>query len=755
MRRLAILIFALASGASVLAQSTQEQSLSGQPMEITSTGGTTYENGVAIAQDHVAIHTGDVDIYADHARYNTETKVVEVDGNVRIYRGVSLYVGDRGTYNTETKEINADRLRTVDYPFFVGGEHISTISENAKLVQKGSFTTHDSDHPDFQVRATTVRIYEGDRIILKNATFYIGRVPIFYWPYIYQSLDDNFSFIVAPAYISSWGPSILGHVTFPITDDIKGSLRLDYREKRGVAIGFDPTIRYGNGNLAKIRTYFADDQNPTINRTSLPRGILTHDRYRVGLEDRTNFGNGFSAFAVGEKLSDPFILQDFFPAEFRVNPEPDNVLALHYYNAGYTATAFSRVQLNTFYEATERLPEVALDVKRQPVFNTGLFYEGETSFANLRRNFPSGSFFQDYQSLRFDSFHQFTYPQTYFGWLSVVPRVGFRATYYTESRDLGNVTFAPNTNPLIPEFLISPPTRDTPLVSGGSLLRNVVNAGVESSFKISRTWEQAQSRALGLDGLRHIVQPFLNYSYVNGDQLNPAEILQFDRYIPSTRLRPIDFPQFTSIDSIDQWSILRLGVRNRLQTRRDDNTINWLELETYFDVNFDNPFNRSDYSNVYNNLRFNPVPWASLGVSSQLPLLTNGFTEINSDVRFQPAANVALSVGHRFLNENPFFANSSLYTGSAYVRLSDQWGVGAAGRYEAITGVVEEQRYVIYRDLTSWVASLGGVIRNNHGRKEYGVLLTFTLKALPKFSFDLNFDPGAAAGESQTGLGSP
>lgn len=753
MRKLAILFFAMVAAAAARAQTAQNESLKGQPMEITSSGGTTYENGIAIAHDHVAIHIGDVDIYADHARYNTETKVVEVEGNVRIYRGVSLYVGDRGTYNSETKEINADNLRTRDDLFYLSGERISTISENAKLVQKGSFTTHDSDHPDFQIRATTVRVYEGDRVILKNAAFYIGRVPIFYWPYIYQSLDDEFSFTISPAYVSSWGASLLGNITFPITDNIKGSLRLDYREKRGLAIGFNPTITYGKENFAKIRTYIADDQNPTINRTALPRGTVTSNRYRFGLDDRTDFGRGFSGFVTGEKLSDPFILQDFFPSEFRINPEPDNVAAANYYSTGLTATAFTRVQVNNFHEATERLPEVALDIKRQPILDTGIFYEGETSFANLRRTFARKSFFQDYQSLRFDSFHQFVYPRTYFGWLSVVPRLGFRSTYYTESRDLGNVVLGPNPNALIPDFLIDPPSATTPLLPGGDHFRNIVNAGVEGSFKISRVWEGAQSRALGLDGLRHIAQPFVNFSYVDGDNLNPAEVLQFDRYIPSTRLRPIDFPQFTSIDSIDNWSIARLGIRNRLQTRRDDGTINWMEMETYFDVNFDNPYNKSDYSNVYNNFRFNPVPWASFGVSSQLPLLTNGFTEINTDVRFQPTAAVTMNFGHRFLNENPFFPNSSLYFASAYVRLNDHWGIGGSARYEAISGYVEEQRYAIYRDLTSWVASFGGVIRNNSGVKEYGLLLTFTLKALPKFSFDLNFDPGAPQGESTSGVG--
>lgn len=754
MRTAIILIFALLSGAA-LAQTPAGSNLKGQPIEITSTGGTTYEGGVAIARDNVAIHVGDTDIYADHARYNTATKVVEVEGNVRIYRGAELYVGDSGTYNTETREINADKLRTIDYPFFLSGDRITTISENAKLVQKGSFTTHDSATPDFQIRSTTVRVYEGDRVILKNATFYVGRIPIFYWPYLYQSLDDSFSFVISPAYTSVWGPTLLGRVTFPISENIKATVRLDYRARRGPAIGFNPEIKFGKKktSYAKLRTYFVQDQNPIINRTSLPRSLFPDERYRVGFENRTNFTKDITAFVNISKISDPFFLQDFFPSEFQVNPQPDNLISINRHHPNYSLTAFTRFQVNDFYEATERLPEVALDIRRQPVFGTPIFYEGEASLSNLHRNFEKDSLNNDYDTLRLDTFHQFLYPNTYFGWLSVVPRVGFRGTYYTDTRDLSNVTVGPDLHPLVPDFVVPLPTSDKPLLPGGDRFRVVVNAGAEASFKVSRTWEKAQSRLLGLDGLRHIVQPFANYSYVTGNNTNPAEILQFDRYVNSTRLRPIDFPQFTSIDSIDNWSIARIGVRNRLQTRRDDSTINWMELETYFDANIDNPYDANSFSNLYNNLRFNPVPWFSFGVNSQIPLVAGGFTEVNTDFRFQPTASFQFGVSHRFLSETPFFPDSSLYYFGAYYRFNDHWGAGAAARYEANTGFIEEQRYTLYRDLTSWIASIGGVIRNNGGIKEYGVLLSFTLKALPKFSFDLNFDPSAAQAQGQEGGG--
>src|SRR5207237_8952694 len=97
--------------------------------------------------------------------------------------------------------------------------------------------------------------------------------------------------------------------------------------------------------------------------------------------------------------------------------------------------------------------------------------------------------------------------------------------------------------------------------------------------------------------------------------------------------------------------------------------------------------------------------------------------------------------GHRYLNDNPFFDNSSLFVVGGYYRLNDNWGGGIEEQYEAATDTLEQQRYAIYRDLTSWVASFGGAIRDNAGVSESGGLLTYTLKAFPKFGFDLNFDP--------------
>jgi LPS-assembly protein len=749
MRKLVWLLLVLLAARIGSAAEVEPSSLKGQPVEITASGDTNYVNGVATARDNVAIHVGDTDIYADYAEYDPQSHLIKVRGSVRIYRDVTLYNGESATYNTETKEVTAHAMRTAHQAYFVKGDDVTSIGEGAFRVKDGDMTTHDSSHPDFHLRARSVRVYEGDRVIFQNVTFYVGQVPVFWWPYLYQSLDNEFSFLVSPAYLSSWGVSLLGHITFPITDNMVGTLRLDYRERRGVAIGFDSTIRYGKDNrsVARLRTYFLQDQNPQIDRTTTDnREKLGAGRYRVSLQDRTLLTDDIYAIADVTKLSDPFVLEDFYQSEFRVDPQPDNLLAIAKTNPFYTLTAITRFQGNDFFTTTERLPEVALDIKRHAIFGSPIFYEGETSTANLHLAYPDESLDKSYGAWRLDTFHQISYPNTYFGWLTLVPRVGIRGTYYSETRDVERTLFAPADNPFTPNFLLIDPTQ--PVAEDGGKFRGVFNAGGEASFKISRAWEDVQSRLFGLDGLRHIIQPFANYSYVATAGASTEEILQFDRFTPTTQLPPLTFPQFTAVDSIDNWSILRVGIRNTLQTRRDDSTINWLGLESYFDVNFDSPFDKTPYSNVFNNFFFSPVPWASLSIGSQTPLLDKGFTEVNTGISVQPIPALSVSVTHRYLNQYPFFPNSSLYQFGGYYRINDNWGVGVSEQYEGATGVLEQQRYSIYRDLTSWVASLGAVIRDNGGVKEYGVLLTFTLKALPKFSFDLNVDP-QGAGENQ------
>jgi LPS-assembly protein len=317
MRKLVSLLLCLLAGGSVAAQDLEGPG--SLPIEINSTGGTTYQNGLATARDNVAIHFGDTDIYSDFAQYDSVKRTVLLRGHVRIYRGTSLYLADTATYNIDTKAITAADMRSGTYPYLLSGGSVTSQNDQEYQVEHGSFTTHDVEHPDFHLNAQSVRIYENDRVIFKYVTFYVGKIPIFWWPYLYQSLDRTFSYSIVPAYLSSWGPSLLGQVTFPIGEKITSTLKLDYRSRRGPAIGFDSEINYGKDDksLAKISTYYLQDQNPDLNRTTLPRPGTPTGRYRLSLQDRTYITDTIEATTDLTKLSDGFLLKDFFHKKFQ------------------------------------------------------------------------------------------------------------------------------------------------------------------------------------------------------------------------------------------------------------------------------------------------------------------------------------------------------------------------------------------------------------------------------------------------------
>src|SRR5947207_7073004 len=129
-----------------------------EPVEITSTGETTYENGIATARDNVAIHVGDTDIYGDFAQYNSRTHEVSVEGHVRIYRDVSIYVAERGVYNIETKQIRTSNARTDFHRSFLSGQNVTENSANVYRVEDSTFTTDDSPRVDFHLRARAARV---------------------------------------------------------------------------------------------------------------------------------------------------------------------------------------------------------------------------------------------------------------------------------------------------------------------------------------------------------------------------------------------------------------------------------------------------------------------------------------------------------------------------------------------------------------------------------------------------------------------
>ncbi len=732
------------------------------PVEITADGNTRVEGGVAIAEDNVQIHYKDYSIYCDYAEYNPETRDVLLVGNIRLYTQKDVLTGQRALFNLETKQMRALEFSGSHYPMLFHAFSLRAPSIREFHVKDAVMTTNDSSQPDFHVRSKSIRVYTNSRVVFVNSTLYVGKTPVFWFPYLFANID-NTGFEFLPGYDSRWGAYLMTAYSFPLgtNSGLIGKVHLDLRSKFGVGVGGDVDMKYGKDDRSygKFLSYynFSSQPDKQTGGPGEPAEDGKQGRYRITFKQRLFLTDDIYASADLNLLSDIDFLEDFYPNEFRVDPQPDNYLSVTKWNEFYTLNLIGRWQVNDFQDTTERLPELVLDIKQHRFFGLPVYYDGQTSAGQYRRAFGTGPDFQDfnfpdYESFRFDTFHQLSFPTQAFGWLNIIPKAGFRVTAYNKSGSFQDVDDAEVTevdpvtgevqvvnNTGIKSSALNSPTTD--LQSGGAIIRPIVNLGLEVSGKLSRTYERVQSRWLGLDGLRHVIQPYINYSMVYNFGPPPHDVLQFDRVVPSTQLLPLDFPQFTAIDSIDTWNIMRLGVRNRLETRRDSDTYLWFTLDTFFDVNFDNPYSDSDISNVFNILKFRPVGWFTVNLESQVPVTNEGFSEINPGFSFMPTRNLSFSVRDRYIDGNPYFSDNNQIDFSAYWRVNDHWAISIYEQYEFVSQTWQYQRYMVHRDLSSWIASFGAQFRNNQGgNNDVGVVFALSLKDAPQVTLPIQFD---------------
>ena len=125
-----------------------------------------------------------------------------------------------------------------------------------------------------------------------------------------------------------------------------------------------------------------------------------------------------------------------------------------------------------------------------------------------------------------------------------------------------------------------------------------------------------------------------------------------------------------------------------------------------------------------------------------------GLDVVNSQVNFLVNRGIQLNVGHRYINGNPVIRDSNQLNFGGYFRMGENWGFSFREQYEFERSTLQSQRYELHRDLSSWVASLGFLARNNGGVNEFGMLLTFTLKDIPSARLPIALDPEGTTSSS-------
>jgi hypothetical protein len=178
-------------------------------------------------------------------------------------------------------------------------------------------------------------------------------------------------------------------------------------------------------------------------------------------------------------------------------------------------------------------------------------------------------------------------------------------------------------------------------------------------MKASRIYRGAKSSLLDVNELRHIIEPSVNYVFVPVPNYRPNELPQFDREIPSLRLLPIEYPDYNAIDSIDSQNVVRLTLRNKLQTKREDGIQNLLNWAIYTDWRLDPREGQTTFSDVYSDLDLRPRSWLGFSSETRWDVKTHEWNEAYHTATISPNSTWSWRIGHRYFRGRPEFGPDS------------------------------------------------------------------------------------------------
>jgi lipopolysaccharide assembly outer membrane protein LptD (OstA) len=765
-----------------------------------------------IVSGDVHIPYGEFTVYADKAIVNFETKDFEASGNIRIYevrkessfvnidklaelssfpqtivdiKGYSVtpdgeqkvnvditYRGNMFKASKVTGNLSSGYFKFTDfvgrYQTFTMKAKSGTRRPGGEIIVKDAEVSSckylDNDNSHYSVKCASLRLSPqqtsgfgvsggrdfGDHTLwAENCSYNIYGVPVLWVPFVYKPKDESLGLVhMQGGYNSDWGGFLLFSKRYNLSDSPYSTVKLlaDYYTERGFGYGADAEVltefsktRIFGYSIYDIKPYRTTEDNPS-HRLEIP-----HSRYNVRINNVTHITPRLDFRGQFQLLSDYYFLNDFFKSQYNNNPEPATYAAMEYQFDRFTASVFARAQTNDFFNTVQEMPTFRLNFPRQELFSD-IYWEGQTSLGYYKMNWTqfdrprtlgNGVDPKNYKSARFDTVNMFFYNLKLKNF-SLIPRAGVRLTYYSDSskrkissQQLGAMWAVSQPEGNSSDIIVNYDDK------GGNKVRFIGEIGLEGTGKISRSWLDVRNAYWRLDGLRHIIEPYFNYTYIPEPSVDRDHIYNFDE-----------------IDRIERQNFVRLGLRNRLQTRRggfEKGIIyNWFNMENYWDYHFETNGNLDNVGDFVTKIYFNPseklsfLSFFSVDVAQDERIPQNpteggnskglGFDWLNKwEIMAKYQLTEDINFFMSYVLQNPYKTHSVYSMGSNFTEIQgggvfDQYynsyvenvrfGVGAPLTldrktraeyefyYDFQAGYIRQQQIRILRDLHCWQAAL-------------------------------------------------
>ncbi|MDD4013278.1 MAG: hypothetical protein PHW14_03700, partial [Candidatus Omnitrophica bacterium] len=303
----------------------------GQPIIVNGDKVEYYEEGKILAEGHVTITYGDVKLSCDKIEVDTKSRTALCEGKVWIESPDGVVTGDRVVYDFENMKGLAEGIDLKAYPWFAQAKETERVSENHYRLREGCISTCDHDSPHYRLTAKEIEVYPGDKLIARNVTMYIGKIPVMFIPYYYQpSIETKAKAQFIPGMSKDWGYFLLSAWRVHLKGNTKADLLLDYRTRKGFAEGANLYYHmedFGLNGLGEgtLRAYFVEENDWGTLQKKAYRDDDTKPklRKRIQWRHRIDFDPGTVGLLEFNKQSDKYFIEDYFYNEYE---EQNNTL---------------------------------------------------------------------------------------------------------------------------------------------------------------------------------------------------------------------------------------------------------------------------------------------------------------------------------------------------------------------------------------------------------------------------------------------
>ncbi|MBU4251444.1 MAG: LPS assembly protein LptD [Candidatus Omnitrophica bacterium] len=687
-----------------------------------------------VATGNIEVTYKGTKLTCNRLKVNMQTKEGLAEGNARIQDAKGVVTGEKIIYDFANK---TGIIYDADFranPYFGKAKIVEKVSDSEFIAKRGYFTTCSLDQAHYRFAVKKLNMFPGDKTQAKQATLYLGAVPLLYLPQFNYSMKDPIMHAqVEPGTRKDWGPYLLSAWRYNLTENIDGRLLLDYRNKLGWAEGFYSNYRTPGAGKGEFKFYYTNEK-PAGQPTGAPTGFQRYFmrwRHKWNIDPRTNLTAEFFKITDQRRKKDTIarsFLQEYFFREYERDAQPLSYALFHHAFNYSSLDVLLQMRTNRWFDQIEKKPEINYNLPSLQLGESPFYFENISQLGNYNKKkvvaepdpLLSATYSQDRDNVtvtRLDTKNTISLP-TKIAFIQFKPFVSSRQTFYDQGAN-----------------------------DQTGIVRTIFYSGADLSTKFYRIYN-AKTNLLGLnlDGLRHIITPSIGYLYTHVPT------------IPVSNLRQID-----SVDAITRGNTAALSLSNKLQTKRNGQSVDFVDFLITTEYVLDpksganqnsiltNTGNKleSQLSDVLFKLKILPYSWmrfegdATYEHSNHDDINNNGnlfrnynrFSLASYDFNFDLGKERSFSIGQRYERKG-----KNEVTASFTCRLSPKWKFGIYQRYnfkktDSLERGSQEQEYTLTRDLHCWDLD---ITLNKKEVSGTTIFFTFRLKAFPEneFGFD-------------------